>query len=243
MKKTQLVVLGAALALLAACAPSQFGRTPGLNTASDQRIASLKQELSRKPDSLAALNGLGDVYARRSAWAQASGAYQEALIVNATDRLALVGYATSQAALGNFPSALDHAMRALSARVDASALIAAAVALNGQGQHAEAKVYLDQALEINPRDLDVRNNLALTLALARDPAAYGIQRSVAYAPDSDFRHKRNFFVVAAMVGRESAARSEGAGLGVASADMNALFSIGRQARQSGMRAFGLATKL
>lgn len=231
----------AAILAVGACDTAQFGRGAGPGTTSDQRIASFQSELTRKPGSMKALTGIGDEYARQSAWAQASGAYREALIVSGTDRTALLGYSTSQSALGEYAIALDHANRAISARVDTEALVAAAVALNGQRRHAQARALLDQALDANPRDLDVRNNLALTLALMGDRTAYSVQRSVAYAPDADFRHHRNFYLIAAMLGMEGAAKRDGKSLSVLDKDIKAVTAIGHKARANGMAAFGLTS--
>lgn len=232
------------VALMAAtgCDTTEFGRTAGPGTTSDQRVASFRADLAKRPDDVKALVGIGEEYARRSSWAKASGAYREALIVNATNRDALIGYASAEAALGQYGTSLSHAQSAIAQKGDVRALMAAATALNGQKRHNEAKALLNQALTQSPRDLDVRNNLALTLALAKDPAAYTLQRSVAFAPDSDFRHHRNFYLVAAILGREAAAKRDGAALGVSNAEIKSISAIGRKARAQGMAAFGVTRK-
>lgn len=240
---TKLTGVFTAFLLVSGCTTSDFGRSVDSGTGFDQRVANFRQDLARNPSDMKALLGLGDAFARRSSWAQASGAYSEALIVDGGNRNAQVGYSVSQSALGRYDQALNHANKAVGQRADTDALVALAIALNGQTRHAEAKQALDQALSISPRDLDVRNNLGLTLALMGDPAGYGVQRAVAMAPDSDFRHHRNFYLVAAMLGRESAAKQDGASLSLSEAEISAVSEIGRKARGQGMRSFGLASKL
>ena len=240
---TKMTAGAIALLAMSGCELSEFGRLPGPGTSSDQRVANFRQDLAQDPSDIRALLGIGDEYARLASWAKASGAYNEALIVDSGNRTAQVGFSVSQSALGQYDLALSHANKALEQRADVDALVASAIALNGQGRHGEAKQLLDSALQINPRDLDVRNNLGLTLALMHDPMGYSVQRAVALAPDADFRHQRNFYLVAAMLGRESAAKRDGAGLSLSASEIEAVFKIGRKARSQGMGAFGLASKL
>lgn len=240
--KFNVLLIGAITVLLAGCETADFGRTAGIATTSDQRVASFRAQLAKRPDDVKSLVGIGDEFARQSEWARASGAYREALIVNAASREAMIGYASAQAALGEYSSALSTAQTAVAQKGDIEGIMAAAVALNGQRRHTEAKTLLDQALAINPRDLDVRNNLALTMALAKNPAAYQLQRAVAFAPDADFRHRRNFYLIAAMLGKESSAKRDGASLGLATNEIKSVTAIGRKARSQGMSAFGVTSK-
>jgi tetratricopeptide (TPR) repeat protein len=240
--KIRIVMAGAVLAFVAGCDAGEFGRAAGPATTSDQRVASFRAQLASRPDDVKALIGIGDEYARQSEWARASGAYREALIVDAGNAQALVGYSSAQAGLGEYASALSNAQAAVGQRANVEAIMAAATALNGQGRHGEARGLLDQALAANPRDLDVRNNMALTLALAKNSAAYQMQRSVAFAPDADFRHRRNFYLIAAMLGQEAAAKNDGASLGLSADEIQSVTSIGRKARTQGMRAFGVTSK-
>lgn len=238
----RLAGLTAALLALAACDTAEFGRGLGPQARGDQSLANFQSRLDRNPSDVASLVGIGDVHARRADWSRASGAYREALIVNAGSREAQIGYSVAQSALGDYSAAVAHANKAVDTRADTEALIASAVALNGQGQHAAAKQVLEQALALNPRDLDVRNNLALTLALMGDRQAYAMQHAVAFAPDSDFRHHRNFFLVAAMLGMEQAAKKDAAVLNLTSQEVEQITAIGRQARSRGMAAFGITAK-
>ena len=242
LRSAKTLLFGAALVVVGACEDGNFGRSPSPTTTSAQRVATFRADLSRHPSDLKALLGIGEEYSRLAFWSKASGAYNEALIVDGGNRQAKLGYSVAQSALGQFASALQHANGALQQKADVEAYIVTAVALNGQGRHAEAKAMLDGALDINARDLDVRNNLALTLALMRDPRAYTVQRSVALAPDSDFRHHRNFYLVAAMMGQEGGAIRDGQGLSLSDSEIKAVTAVGRKARTQGMAAFGLATK-
>ncbi|MEM9341915.1 MAG: hypothetical protein AAGA87_02605 [Pseudomonadota bacterium] len=236
------ICLAGSLVALAACDMPEFGRGLGTKAAGDQKMANFQARLDRNPSDVASLVGIGDVHASQANWSRASGAYREALIVNAASREAQIGYSVSQSALGDYGAAAAHANKAVETRADTEALIASAVALNGQRQHAAAKQVLEQALAVNPRDLDVRNNLALTLALMGDRRAYQMQHAVAFAPDADFRHQRNFYLVAAMLGMEASARRDAAVLNLTNEEIDQIVAIGRKARSQGMAAFGITAK-
>lgn len=233
----------AALLTLAACGPMAFGRGIGVATSSDERVAELRGEVARNPTNLKALNALGREYARQGQWQRAAGSYREALIVNSGDRTALLGFSATQSALGNYSVALSHADRTIGRRVQTDALILRGVALTGMRRMTEARAAFDAAARAAPRDLDARNNLALTLAMAGDGSALPVMRNVAFAPNADLRHKRNYFLVASILGQESAARADSGSLGIPSSDIDKINAIGRNARNQGVSAFGLATIL
>ncbi len=238
-----LAVFLCAGSLLAGCGDRPFGRSVGPATTSDERIAELRGTLARQPESIAALTGIGREYARQARWPEAAGAYREALIVDPGNRDALLGFSAATSALGDYGTALTHAERAVAARPDLPALTLAGVALSGQGRQAEARATFERALAERPRDLDVRNNLAITMALAGDPAAVPTARGVAFAPDADVRHRRNYLMVAAIAGQEAVVRGDAARLGITEAAMAEIFEIGRRARSSGVAAFGVAALL
>lgn len=225
---------------LAACATPQFGRGVAPATTSDERIAFLTSELRQRPGDVSLLNGIGAEYVRQGYWPQAAGAFREVLLVNPANRDALVGFGKAQAALGSYGDALSHADRA---GASAEARNLRGIALTGLRRFAEAATTFEDAFAANPRDLDTRNNLALSLALAGNAEGYNVAKGVAFAPGSDVRHHRNFYLVAAMLGRESEARREGASLGVDDGTIEGITRIGRQARAEGVAAFGMARSL
>lgn len=231
------------LLAIAGCASEPFGRGVGLATTSDERIALLRGQVATNSNDLDALSDLGREYARQGQWERAAGAYREALIVNGGYRPALMGFSAAQSALGNYDVALAHADRAAGGRAQTDALILRGVALAGQRRMADARAVFDAAGRAAPRDLDVRNNLALSQALAGDPVGYTVMRNVAFAPNADLRHRRNLFLVAAILGMEGNAMAEAAALGIGKGEADTIFAIGRRARGQGMQAFGLATIL
>lgn len=232
-----LAVGGLAL-VLAACTPQEFGRQAGPGTTSDERIASLRSQLASRPEDTRLLNDIGAEYARQGSWQQAAGAFREALIVDPRNAEALLGFSGAQSALGGYDVALAHAERAGGGL---EALNLRGIALNGLGRRGEAIALFEAAFAAAPRDLDLRNNLALSLALGGRPEAYAVARGVAYAPEADVRHRRNFFLVAAILGLEGNAIVEGASLGVDAATVAEITAIGQRARAEGMGAFGVAT--
>lgn len=229
--------------LIAGCAPDPFGRGIGPATTSQERISLLRGQVAANSGDLDALTKLGREYARQGQWERSAGAYREALVVSAGHRPALMGFSAAQSALGNYAVALAHADRAGGGQTQPDAHILRGVALAGQRRMAESRAAFDAAGRAAPRDLDARNNLALSLALAGDPVGYTVIRNVAFAPNADLRHRRNLFLVASILGMEGNAMREAGALGVSTSDADRIFAIGRQARGQGMQAFGLATIL
>lgn len=242
MKLLPAIALGS-ICLLGACSTPQFGRGVGAVTSSDTRIAEFRGRLAGNPSDVAALNGIGREHARRGEWTFSAGAYREALVVAPQNREALLGFAAAQTALQDFQSAYMHAQRASAIRRDVASLMAEGMALSGLGQRAQARAVFQDAVRIAPRNLDVRSNLSIALALAGDPQAYGTARAVAFAPEADPRHRRNLFLVAGITGQDANARVEGVQLGVPTQEMEEIFAIGRQARVQGVGAFGLANQI
>ena len=230
----------AVLAAVAGCDATTLGRSVGPGLGAEQRIATFRAALARDPNDAAALRGIGDEHFARADWSLAAGAYREALIVAPRDRATGIRYSVTLAAQRDYATALAQAQRALAGGSDVGALMATAIALNGTRRHGEARALLDRAVAAAPRDLDVRNNLALTMALMGDTTGYAVQRAVAFAPDADVRHRRNLFLVGSILGLEERTRPDGAALGVDDATIGAIYEIGRRARGQGVDAFGIA---
>jgi tetratricopeptide (TPR) repeat protein len=221
---------------LIACTPLDQANV----TTSQERLASFRSQLQQNPTNIAALIGVGDEELRRGRWQEAAAAYAEALLIDPQSNRSRTGYTAAQSGLGNWNVAHQSAVIAFSQEPTAINLSILGVTLSGLGQHDEAIAQLEQAVAQEPRNLHARNNLALAMALNGDPAAYTIQRAVAFAPDADDRHVRNFYLIAAMTGFESNARREGSSLNISEDLISEIFQIGRSARQIGPSAFGLA---
>ena len=222
---------------LAACTEGEFGQQPSRPTTKAQQLGELRVGLRKNPTDVTALKKIGDIEAGSGRWNEAMGAYREALVVSPSDRDAILGYGESQLALGDYAGALTMAQRAGGTDIRAKLLQAGALA--GLNRLAEARAVLDQASQMNPRDLDVRSNIALVAALSRDPQAYAIGRAVAFAPDSTHAHKRNLVLVGGIMGQEAVARQDGLQLGLGSDAVNQILAVGRRAKTQGMRAFAV----
>lgn len=226
-----------ALAILAGCAESQFGIEPTPQTSAAQRMAELRQDLGRDPNDGAALKEIGDMEARMGQWNQAMGAYREALLVQPRDREARLGYGEGQLALGDYTGALATAEQAGGS--DIRVMLLQAGALAGMNRLAEARQVLDRATTAAPRNLDVRMNIAIVAGLSRDPQAYPIARAAAFAPDSEYGHRRNLILVGGMTQMDQIARQDGAQLGLDPEEIAQILAVGRRARTQGMAAFGV----
>lgn len=229
----------AALTLISGCAEGQFGASPPRMVNDQERLGQLQSKIRRSPNDTAALNEYGQLQAANSQWNQAMGAYREAMLISPANRESRLGYGEAQLALGDFPGALVTADQLGATDVRTRQLRAGA--LTGLNRLSEARQLLETTSRQEPRNLDVRSNLALVLALSRDPTAYGIARAAAFAPDADFTHVRNLILVAGVVGAEAQARTDGATLGLESSEVNEILAVGRRARTHGMSAFGIVT--
>ena len=216
--------------------PVEFSRS----ATPEARIAALRSRLKQSPGSTATLAALGMEYEKAGDWDAAAAAYRELLILAPSNHTALVGYASAQVARGDYSDAYSHAAKAMSVRPNIDSLMVAGTALDGLGRQAEAQALYRQALAKSPRDLDIRNNLALSRALSGDPDAYAMMRAVAQAPDADIRHKSNLVLVAAILGREGDGRTDGERLGVGKKDIETILRLGARARTEGPNIFGVA---
>ena len=250
--KVSVAIISAA-GLLSACDPARTSliqtsaSDPGrglLNSSvPESRIAYYSSAIKRDPRDASALKGLGVEYARLGRWRDSAGSYREALIINPRDAASLIGLGRAQLAMGDPNSAYANGQQALGINRSLEGLMLIGVALNYVGRTQEAMAIYDEALARNPRDLDLRNNIALSMALAGDPRAYSTMEAVAYAPDSDGRHKRNLILVAAIVGRVGDAQAQARQFGIGKAEMDEIFKIAGQVRMDGAMAAGLATAI
>ncbi len=239
---------GLVLLLLLGCAApgggfdsDRTGRALLASSVPESRIAYYNAAIARNSSDAEALRGLGREYARQAAWQSSAGAYREALIVNAGDVDALLGFGRAQIALGDAPGAYRSAAAALERRETLPALVLAGVALDMAGNRPEARAHYERALAKDRRDLDVRNNIALTMALSGDPGAHAAMTTVAFAPDADGRHRRNLVLVSAILGLDAQAAADASRLGLGAAERDAIVAIGRRARSNGAQAMGLAS--
>ncbi|MFI0397167.1 tetratricopeptide repeat protein [Paracoccus jiaweipingae] len=231
----RLGLAGGAVVALTACNDPNFGMAETTTTSAAQRVGQLKAELRSRPNDTRVLAEIGRIYADQGFWTESMGAYREALIVTPGQRDLVLGYGRAQLALGDYAGALKSAQQAGGGDVDV--LLLRAGALAGLGQLGKARGVLDAARGLNPRDLDVRSNIAVVAALSGDPQAYAIARAVAFAPDAQNRHIRNMILVGGITGMDGNARSDAEQRGMDPAEIGDILAVGRRARVQGMRAF------
>lgn len=229
-----------ALTLVAACANGEFGPATPSMVSEGERLGELQAKIRRNPNDTKALNEFGDLQAANGQWNQAMGAYREAILIAPTNRDARLGLGEAQLALGDFNGALATATQLGSTDVRTRQLRAGA--LTGLNRLPEARALLEQTSRQEPRNLDVRSNLALVLGLSRDPTSYGVARATAFAPDADYTHVRNLILVGGLMGYEREAKTDGGTLGLQPDEVNDILKLGRRARSEGMRAFGIITQ-
>lgn len=225
--------------LVAGCAEGEFGQSSGRAVSQQERLGELQSSIRSKPNNVAALKEFGDIQASEGEWSRAMGAYREALLIAPGDREAKIGYGEAQLAMGDFSGALATADGIGGTVLQVQQLRAGALA--GLQRNEEALQILRGLSQSHPRNLDVRSNLALVMALERNPEAYGIARAVAFAPDAEFTHVRNLVMIGAMVQTESAARADAEQLGLSGPDISEILAVGRRARTQGMSAFGIVS--
>ena len=238
----RLIRIAGALAFLSAagCTDPAFGVAESRQTTAVERVAELRHELRRDPADTGVLNEMGKIYADQGLWSESMGAYREALIVTPGDRGMLLGYGRGQLAQGDYAGALRTAQQAGGG--DVAVLLLRSGALTGLGRLTEARAVLETAQRMNPRDLDVRSNIALVAALQNDPAAYSIARAVAFAPDSTFSHIRNLVLIGGITGNDAHARDDGERRGLDASEIGDLLAVGRRARIQGMQAITVLTR-
>lgn len=227
------------ITLLTACADPNFGQSPGAMVSQQEKLAQLQSSIKDQPNNVAALKEFGALQAEMGEWSRAMGAYREALLIAPNDREAKIGFGEAQLGLGDFQGALDTGTSIGGTTLQVQQLRAGALA--GLSRFDEARVILDALHQSHPRNLDARSNLALVMGLQRDPAAYGIARAAAFAPDAEFTHVRNMVLIGGMVQNEAGARSDAEQLGLAADEVGEILTIGRRARTQGMSAFGIVS--
>lgn len=225
------------LGLAAGCTQPGFGPSATPQTSAAQKMAELKLDLRRNPESGETLRKIGDMEAAAGNWNRSMGAYREALLVAPGDREARLGYGEAQLALGDYAGALNSARQAGGDDIRVTLLQSGALA--GMNRLAEARRVLETASAANPRNLDLRSNIAIVAALGADPQAYAIARAAAFAPDATHAHRRNLVLVGGMTGQDRPAREDGLQLGLDAQEITDILAVGRRARSQGMSAFGV----
>ncbi len=138
-------------------------------------------------------------------------AYRALATLQPANREVSRALANALIASGQPEGAIDVLNTAPQGRSDPRLLSSLAVAYDMLGRHGEAQRSYAQALTLNPADLDIRTNLALSHALAgNDSLAIETMNTIVAAPGADRRHRQARALVLALVGRTDEAAAAAA---------------------------------
>lgn len=147
-----------------------------------------------------ALNSVG-------AHAEAAEVYRKALLNSPRDPEALRGLGNALVAQNEPLLAREQFQTALEVSSDPRLYSAIAITLDLTGDHRMAQGYYQTALDLDPANLTVINNLGLSLTLSGDHGeAIELLRTAASDPKAGARHRHNLALAYAMAGRTDEAR-------------------------------------
>jgi Flp pilus assembly protein TadD len=151
---------------------------------------------------------LGDAYMRAGKANRAAVAYRAALAKAPENDEALLGLGFALLKTGD-PDGAIAALAQTAPRVNTmQAYNRLAVAQTLAGRFKEAEQSFRSASALAPDDLDIRTNLALTLALdGQENNAIVIMREVVASPSCETRHHRNLVIVFGLYGRVDEGRA------------------------------------
>lgn len=145
---------------------------------------------------------LGEAYLRSGRPQQAIEAFRAALSKAPGEGRALLGLGSALIETGDVVAGVRALEQGAAQVGTASAYNRLGVAQTLAGQLDAAQASYAQALERDAEDLDIKANLALSLALAGDgPEAVALVEEVASAPGAQPRHQRNLVLVYGLLGR------------------------------------------
>lgn len=167
-----------------------------------------RQAHSLDPDNVDHLIGLGRTLARLGQFEEAAEAFGRVTARAPDDVDAKHGYGNALIALDRPAAALSQFEAALALREQARSYNGIGVAHDMLGDHVAAEAHYRTALVLEPSNLTVRNNLALSLAVTGDFAeAIAILRRAVSDPRAGARVRLNLALVYGLAG-ESAAAAE-----------------------------------
>ncbi len=175
-------------------------------------IAFYQQAAARSKDADVLIK-LGRVFGEVGAHDRAIGAFREALVREPDNGDALLGLGGALLNTGQIEDCITVLQQALDSAREPRRYRALGAALDMAGRHEQAIQTYDAGLAEAPADLDLRSNLALSLALHGEPdRAIQIMRDVATAPSATGQHHRILVLVLALTGRETEALAIGQNL-------------------------------
>ena len=149
---------------------------------------------------------LGDVYARAGDAKQASGFYAAALKLEPRNFAALRGLANAELELGDASAAAANLRQAIALQPDWRAQNSLGVAEDMLGDHKSAQEAYLAGLQLSPGNLQLMNNLGLSLVVAGDyPKGISALQQVADNPASSQRMRLNLALAYGLAGEQDKA--------------------------------------
>jgi Flp pilus assembly protein TadD len=181
--------------------------TSSLESGDLSTAASLyRQAHSMDPENISYLIGLGNALAKLRQFEDAAETFDRATETDPTSVDAKHGFGNALIALDRPEAALSQFEVALALRDEARTHNGIGVARDMMGDHIAAQAHYRTALVREPANLTVRNNLALSLAVAgKSQEAIAILRRAITDPRSGARHRLNLALVYGLAGQYEAA--------------------------------------
>ncbi len=165
-----------------------------------------RQAHSLDPGNAEYLIGLGTTLAKLGQFEEAAETFDRAAKTAPGNADAKHGYGNALIALDRPEVALSQFEAALSVREEARSYNGIGVAHDLLGDHVAAQAHYRTALVLEPANLTVRNNLALSLAVSGEFAeAIAILRRAITDPRAGARHRLNLALVYGLAGESEAA--------------------------------------
>jgi Flp pilus assembly protein TadD len=150
---------------------------------------------------------LGETLAKLGSPGSAAEAYRAALQLDGTNAEALRGLATALLNTGQPDAAIAEYEKALDTGEDYRLYNGIAVAYDMLGDHASAQTYYRTALQLSPGNLELNNNLALSLALeGRYKESIALLEHASADPLAPPRYRQNLAFVYSLAGDRDRAR-------------------------------------
>ena len=150
---------------------------------------------------------LGQTLAKMGSPAGAAEAYRAALQLDGTNAEALRGLGTAMLNTNDPEGAIAQYEKALDTGEDYRLYNGIAVAYDMLGDHASAQTYYRTALQLSPGNLELNNNLALSLALeGRYQEAIPLLEQTVADPMATPRYRQNLAFVYGLAGERDRAR-------------------------------------
>jgi Flp pilus assembly protein TadD len=150
---------------------------------------------------------LGETLAKLGSPSSAAEAYRAALQLDGTNAEALRGLGTALLNTGQPDAAIAEYEKALDTGEDYRLYNGIAVSYDMLGDHASAQTYYRTALQLSPGNLELNNNLALSLALeGRYKEAIPLLEQASADPMASPRYRQNLAFVYGLAGERDRAR-------------------------------------